>query len=116
IVRFALTCAAALSSGVGLSAPKASEAPAWLPSAAAAQAAVLAADSGTAPAASTGGGMPVGTRGDAAAALTLSPCHIEHPTRIAGLGAECGVLEVPENPAEPEGRRIGLYVVRIPAI
>src|SRR6185437_3671904 len=48
--------------------------------------------------------------------LALTPCQLQHPERIASVTAECGVLSVPENPARPEGRRIGLYVARVPAI
>lgn len=49
------------------------------------------------------------------AGLTLRPCQLEHPEHIASVTAECGVLDVPENPARPQGRRIGLYVARVPA-
>ncbi|MBV8876286.1 MAG: alpha/beta fold hydrolase [Gammaproteobacteria bacterium] len=52
----------------------------------------------------------------AAAALTLTPCQIEHPLRLSVLAAECGVLQVPENPAAPEGRQIGLRIARVAAI
>ncbi len=52
----------------------------------------------------------------AAATLTLAPCEIEHPLRMTALPAECGVLQVPENPTQPEGRQIGLHVARIGAI
>ena len=56
-------------------------------------------------------------RGAAAApALVLTPCEIEHPLRRAVLAAECGVLRVPENPQQPDGRQIGLHVARVPAI
>jgi pimeloyl-ACP methyl ester carboxylesterase len=46
----------------------------------------------------------------------LQPCRIEHPARMLALPAECGTFEVAENPAEPNGRRIGLFVARVPAI
>jgi pimeloyl-ACP methyl ester carboxylesterase len=52
----------------------------------------------------------------AAAALSLTACVIEHPLRLTVLAADCGVLEVPENPAEPRGRQIGLHVARVPAV
>src|SRR6185437_831609 len=52
----------------------------------------------------------------APAGLALTPCQLEHPERISSVTAECGVLSVAENPARPEGRRIGLYVARVPAI
>ncbi|HYB33010.1 MAG TPA: alpha/beta fold hydrolase [Steroidobacteraceae bacterium] len=51
-----------------------------------------------------------------AAALTLSPCELEHPLRLTVVAAECGVLSVPENPGEPAGRHIGLRVARVAAI
>jgi len=50
------------------------------------------------------------------AGLTLTPCQLEHPERLISVSAECGVLSVPENPAQPAGRSIGLYVARVPAI
>jgi pimeloyl-ACP methyl ester carboxylesterase len=49
-------------------------------------------------------------------ALSLTPCQIEHPLRLTVVPAECGVLEVPENPQEPQGRKIGLHVARVAAI
>ena len=52
----------------------------------------------------------------AAAALALAPCQIEHPLRLTVAAADCGILEVPENPQDPGGRRIGLYVARVAAI
>ena len=56
-------------------------------------------------------------RGEAAApALVLTPCELEHPLRVSVLAAECGVLEVPENPRQPEGRQIALHVARVPAV
>jgi len=48
--------------------------------------------------------------------LTLTPCELEHPLRLTTVAAECGVLVVPENPALPGGRTIGLRVARVPAI
>jgi pimeloyl-ACP methyl ester carboxylesterase len=52
----------------------------------------------------------------AAPALALAPCELEHPLRLSLLAAECGVLTVPENPAEPRGRQIGLHIARVGAI
>ncbi|MBS0579323.1 MAG: alpha/beta fold hydrolase [Proteobacteria bacterium] len=49
-------------------------------------------------------------------ALVLSPCELEHPLRLTVVPAECGVLQVPENPGDPAGRRIGLRIARVPAI
>jgi pimeloyl-ACP methyl ester carboxylesterase len=50
------------------------------------------------------------------AGLTLTPCQLQHPQHILSMTAECGVLRVPENPARPRGRMIGLYVARVSAI
>ena len=52
----------------------------------------------------------------AAPALALTPCELEHPLRLTALAAECGVLEVAENPDEPHGRQIGLHIARVGAI
>src|SRR5215831_21013458 len=49
-------------------------------------------------------------------ALVLTPCEIEHPLRLSVLAAECGVLRVPENPRQPDGRQIGLHIARVAAI
>jgi pimeloyl-ACP methyl ester carboxylesterase len=51
-----------------------------------------------------------------APALVLTPCELEHPLRLSVLAAECGVLKVPENPQQPDGRLIGLHVARVSAI
>jgi pimeloyl-ACP methyl ester carboxylesterase len=48
--------------------------------------------------------------------LTLEPCRLEHPARISAVPAECGKVLVPENPREPGGRQIELFVARVPAI
>ncbi len=50
------------------------------------------------------------------AALTLKPCRLEHPARMLALPAECGAFTVPEDPAKPDGRKIDLFVARVPAI
>jgi pimeloyl-ACP methyl ester carboxylesterase len=49
-------------------------------------------------------------------ALSLTPCQIEHPLRLTVVPADCGVLEVPENPQALGGRQIGLHVARVAAI
>jgi pimeloyl-ACP methyl ester carboxylesterase len=71
-------------------------------------------------AASMGLGLTHAEAGEAGPAgaprLTLAPCQIEHPARLTVISAECGYLEVPENPAAPDGRHIRLYVARVPAI
>jgi pimeloyl-ACP methyl ester carboxylesterase len=48
--------------------------------------------------------------------LTLRPCRLEHPARMLALTAECGALTVAENPEQPDGRKIDLFVARVPAI
>jgi len=48
--------------------------------------------------------------------LTLERCELEHPLKLTVVPAECAVLEVPEDPQESGGRRIGLKVARVPAI
>lgn len=52
----------------------------------------------------------------AAAGPAFTPCRLEHPQGLASVEAECTVLEVPEDPARPDGRRIGLSVARVPAL
>lgn len=48
--------------------------------------------------------------------LRLTPCELEHPLRLTVIAAECGVLNVAENPQDPHGRQIPLKITRIPAI
>jgi pimeloyl-ACP methyl ester carboxylesterase len=48
--------------------------------------------------------------------LSLSACRIEDAAHFNAVPAECGTLEVPENPAAPNGRKIALFVARVPAI
>jgi pimeloyl-ACP methyl ester carboxylesterase len=48
--------------------------------------------------------------------LALAPCELEHPLRLTVVAAECGRLEVPEDPQQPAGRRIALRVVRVPSL
>jgi pimeloyl-ACP methyl ester carboxylesterase len=52
----------------------------------------------------------------AGSALALTPCRIEHPSAVVSFAAECGILRVPENPAEPDGRQVELHVARVPAV
>jgi pimeloyl-ACP methyl ester carboxylesterase len=59
--------------------------------------------------------LPFGA-GAAEPKLTLEPCRLEHPARISAVPAECGKVRVPENPREPGGRQIELFVARVPAI
>lgn len=48
--------------------------------------------------------------------LALKPCRLEHPARMLAVPAECGTVMVPENPESPAGRKIELFVARVPAI
>jgi pimeloyl-ACP methyl ester carboxylesterase len=48
--------------------------------------------------------------------IAFSPCTLTHPTHLLSVEAECGRLAVPENPAAPGGRRIELFVARVPAV
>jgi pimeloyl-ACP methyl ester carboxylesterase len=48
--------------------------------------------------------------------LELKPCRLEHPARMLALTAECASVTVPENYEQPDGRKIDLFVARVPAI
>ena len=48
--------------------------------------------------------------------ISLTPCRLEHPARMLALSAECGTFKVAENPLEPDGKQIELFVARVPAI
>lgn len=50
-----------------------------------------------------------------AAGIELVDCQLEGPYGLQFTKARCGTLAVPENPAEPRGRRIELNVAVIPA-
>jgi pimeloyl-ACP methyl ester carboxylesterase len=52
----------------------------------------------------------------APATIKLSPCRLEHPFRMLALTAECGTFTTLENPDDPGGRKIDLFVARVPAI
>jgi len=51
-----------------------------------------------------------------ATAIEFSPCQLEDAAHFSVLPAECGTLEVAENPAAPAGRKIKLHIARVPAI
>ncbi len=61
----------------------------------------------------------LGTIPDAAAArlgsIEFHPCTLQAPGMPVSVEAQCGTLEVPEDPAAPEGRRIALALAWIPA-
>jgi pimeloyl-ACP methyl ester carboxylesterase len=48
--------------------------------------------------------------------VEFSPCQLEDAAHFSVLPAECGWLEVAENPAAPAGRKIKLHIARVPAI
>jgi pimeloyl-ACP methyl ester carboxylesterase len=48
--------------------------------------------------------------------LKLSACDLEHPLRLNVIPAECGVLNVPENPQDPNSRQVALRIIRVPAV
>ena len=48
--------------------------------------------------------------------IALADCRLPHPAGLASLPARCGSVNVPENPAQPEGRRITLRVAVVPAL
>lgn len=50
-----------------------------------------------------------------AGALNMEPCELTLPGTSLKAPAECGWLEVAENPAQPDGRQIKLRVARVPA-
>jgi len=62
------------------------------------------------------GGATTATAANAPSQIELSPCRLEHPFRMLALTAECGRFSTPENPADPAGRSIELFVARVPAI
>ncbi len=58
--------------------------------------------------------------GNAAAAppagtIRLSPCQLAHPLYSTRVPARCGTLDVPEDRARPDGRKIRLKVAVLPA-
>ena len=49
------------------------------------------------------------------AALATEDCRLSAPW-LTTVSAQCGVLTVPEDPANPAGRQIDLFVARLPAL
>ena len=47
--------------------------------------------------------------------IVLAPCQLAHPIAAVRVAARCGTLEVPEDPARPDARRISLRVAVLPA-
>lgn len=56
------------------------------------------------------------TPDDSDSALPLTECQLTTPGVNVTVRARCGTLSVPENPADPAGRQIALYVAVVPAI
>ncbi|HTY50182.1 MAG TPA: alpha/beta hydrolase [Steroidobacteraceae bacterium] len=52
----------------------------------------------------------------AGAGIRFTPCRLVHPSQILAVDAECGHLNVSENPAAPGGRQIALNIARVPAV
>jgi pimeloyl-ACP methyl ester carboxylesterase len=50
------------------------------------------------------------------ATLPLRECRLEQQQKLLAVPAWCGELAVVENPAQPAGRQIRLFVARIPAV
>ena len=50
------------------------------------------------------------------ARLALAPCELHQPQGLTLTQARCGQLAVPENPADPHGRRIELRIAVVPAV
>lgn len=63
-----------------------------------------------------GGAIFMSGRSTAAGLLPLADCRLEHPLKLASVAARCATLEVPENPARPDGATLGLRVAVIPAV
>jgi pimeloyl-ACP methyl ester carboxylesterase len=61
---------------------------------------------------------PGSTAGPEAATprVDLAPCRLEHPYGLGSVAARCGRLAVPENPGDPDGRRIELAIAVVPAV
>jgi pimeloyl-ACP methyl ester carboxylesterase len=55
-------------------------------------------------------------RANAAPRLELTECRLQHPQRLLSIEARCANFEVPENPAEPAGKRIPLRVAVVAAL
>jgi pimeloyl-ACP methyl ester carboxylesterase len=51
-----------------------------------------------------------------AGTIPLHECRLEHPLELSSVAARCGTLAVPENPNDPAGRRLDLFVAVVPAL
>jgi pimeloyl-ACP methyl ester carboxylesterase len=51
-----------------------------------------------------------------ASALELKDCRIQNTEGTVSTPAQCGLFQVPENPDEPLGKQIELFVARVPTL
>ncbi len=47
--------------------------------------------------------------------VPLAPCQLAHPVAAVRIAARCGTLDVPEDRARPEGRKVSLRIAVLPA-
>ncbi|MDO5504943.1 MAG: alpha/beta fold hydrolase [Pseudoxanthomonas suwonensis] len=62
-----------------------------------------------------GAGAEARPQGNRWGTLEFVPCALSNPAGGKGIDARCTTLEVPEDPASPDGRRIGLNIAWVPA-
>jgi pimeloyl-ACP methyl ester carboxylesterase len=62
------------------------------------------------------GASALASAAPAVAHLALAPCELRSSGDLLLVKAECGRLPVPQNPADPHGRRIDLAVAVVPAV
>jgi pimeloyl-ACP methyl ester carboxylesterase len=48
--------------------------------------------------------------------IAFKPCTLENPVGTGNLEAQCARVPVPENPAQPGGRKVALHVAWLPAL
>lgn len=63
-----------------------------------------------------GCGSPADDLATASASLRLEDCTLRGASGLTAVAARCGSLSVPENPAEPDGRHIELFIARVRAL
>lgn len=60
-------------------------------------------------------GLPMAAQARTLGSLEFTPCTLASPQAPAAVEAQCATLEVPENHAAPDGRRIALALAWLPA-
>lgn len=60
-------------------------------------------------------GLPMASQARTLGSLTFTPCTLTAPQAAASVEAQCTTLDVPENHAAPDGRRIALALAWVPA-